>query len=209
MKNEVLVHEDWSQYDCSSACFPVQGTNIGDQYHLKREMWRLASPRRTRSWRATSPAGCCSTPPLKPILPPRRRIPSLGRSTSGARSVPLQQPGVDRQDLSCAMEKVRLTVTEIGGGFAASMRPSASIAVALSLKAKGRPVKLTYGRDEEFAQLCAAPRSHIHMKTGVKRDGTLTAQKVDIQWDAGAYVTTNPRVDYNAGFAANGPYNDP
>lgn len=36
MKNEVLVHEDWSQYDCSSACFPVQGTNIGDQYHLKK-----------------------------------------------------------------------------------------------------------------------------------------------------------------------------
>ena len=36
MKNEVLIHEDWSRYDCSGACFPVQGTNIGDQYHLKK-----------------------------------------------------------------------------------------------------------------------------------------------------------------------------
>ena len=108
------------------------------------------------------------------------------------------------------MEKVRLTVTEIGGGFGGKYEAKCEpIAVALSLKAKGRPVKLTYGRDEEFAATVCRSPVHIHMKTGVKRDGTLTAQKVEIQWDAGAYVTTNPRVDYNAGFAANGPYKIP
>ena len=91
------------------------------------------------------------------------------------------------------MEKVRLTVTEIGGGFGGKYEAKCEpIAVALSLKAKGRPVKLTYGRDEEFAATVCRSPVHIHMKTGVKRDGTLTAQKVDIQWDAGAYVTTNP-----------------
>lgn len=70
-------------------------------------------------------------------------------------------------------------------------------------------MKLTYRRDEEFAATVCRSPVHMHIKTGVKRDGTLTAQKVEIQWDAGAYVTTNPRVDYNAGFAANGPYKLP
>lgn len=105
---------------------------------------------------------------------------------------------------------MRLTVTEIDGGFGGKYEVRCEpIAIALSLKAKGRPVKLTYRRDEEFAAIVCRSPVHMHIKTGVKRDGTLTAQQVTIEWDAGAYVTTNPRVDYNAGFAANGPYKLP
>lgn len=105
---------------------------------------------------------------------------------------------------------MRLTVTEIDGGFGGKYEVRCEpIAIALSLKAKGRPVKLTYRRDEEFAATVCRSPVHMHIKTGVKRDGTLTAQQVTIEWDAGAYVTTNPRVDYNAGFAANGPYKLP
>ena len=177
-ENEVLVHEDWSQYDCSSACFPVQGTNIGDQYHRKRRCGGWLRPGgRDRGERLH--LGCCSTPPLKPILPPRRRIPSWGDPHLGARSVPLQQPGlIAKTFLMCPWRKVRLTVTEIGGGFGGKYEAKASPLLWPSPEGQGRPVKLTYGRDEEFAATVCRSPVHIHMKTGVKRDGTLIKQKV-------------------------------
>lgn len=78
--------------------------------------------------------------------------------------VPAQSPfsnrGLIAKTFHVPMEKVRLTVTEIGGGFGGKYEAKCEpIAVALSLKAKGRPVKLTYGGTKNLPQLCAAPRS--------------------------------------------------
>ena len=211
MKNEVLVHEDWSQYDCSSACFPVQGTNIGDQYHLKKGDVEAGFAQADEIVESDFTCGMLQHTTIETHTATAQADPISGEIHIW---VPAQSPfsnrGLIAKTFHVPMEKVRLTVTEIGGGFGGKYEAKCEpIAVALSLKAKGRPVKLTYGRDEEFAATVCRSPVHIHMKTGVKRDGTLTAQKVDIQWDAGAYVTTNPRVDYNAGFAANGPYKIP
>ena len=211
MKNEVLVHEDWSQYDCSSACFPVQGTNIGDQYHLKKGDVEAGFAQADEIVESDFTCGMLQHTTIETHTATAQADPISGEIHVW---VPAQSPfsnrGLIAKTFHVPMEKVRLTVTEIGGGFGGKYEAKCEpIAVALSLKAKGRPVKLTYGRDEEFAATVCRSPVHIHMKTGVKRDGTLTAQKVDIQWDAGAYVTTNPRVDYNAGFAANGPYKLP
>lgn len=208
MKNEVLVHEDWSQYDCSSACFPVQGTNIGDQYHLKKGDVEAGFAQADEIVESDFTCGMLQHTTIETHTATAQADPISGEIHIW---VPAQSPfsnrGLIAKTFHVPMEKVRLTVTEIGGGFGGKYEAKCEpIAVALSLKAKGRPVKLTYGRDEEFAATVCRSPVHIHMKTGVKRDGTLTAQKVEIQWDAGAYVTTNPRVDYNAGFAANGPY---
>ena len=211
MKNEVLVHEDWSQYDCSSACFPVQGTNIGDQYHLKKGDVEAGFAQADEIVESDFTCGMLQHTTIETHTATAQADPISGEIHVW---VPAQSPfsnrGLIAKTFHVPMEKVRLTVTEIGGGFGGKYEAKCEpIAVALSLKAKGRPVKLTYGRDEEFAATVCRSPVHIHMKTGVKRDGTLTAQKVDIQWEAGAYVTTNPRVDYNAGFAANGPYKIP
>ena len=211
MKNEVLVHEDWSQYDCSSACFPVQGTNIGDQYHLKKGDVEAGFAQADEIVESDFTCGMLQHTTIETHTATAQADPISGEIHIW---VPAQSPfsnrGLIAKTFHVPMEKVRLTVTEIGGGFGGKYEAKCEpIAVALSLKAKGRPVKLTYGRDEEFAATVCRSPVHIHMKTGVKRDGTLTAQKVEIQWDAGAYVTTNPRVDYNAGFAANGPYKIP
>ena len=83
------------------------------------------------------------------------------------------------------------------------------LAIALALFTNGRPVKLQFSREEEFMASVTRAPAQIHLKTGVKKDGTLVAQQVKIYWDTGAYVTTGPRVNYNAGFAACGPYKIP
>ncbi len=211
MKNETLVHEDWSQYECSSACFPKQGTNIGDEFHLNKgdvdkgfaeadlvveSKFRCGQLQHTLIETHTSTA--IANPLTQEI-----QVWTPNQSPFGIRSLMAKIFGVPA-------EKVRLTLTEIGGGFGGKYEAKCEpIAIALSLKTGGRPVKVTYDRHEEFAATVCRSTVQYYIKTGVKKDGTIIAQQVTGYWDAGAYVTTNPRVDYNAGFAAMGPYKIP
>ena len=211
MKNEVLIHEDWSRYDCSSACFPIQGTNVGDQFHLKKGNPDQGFAEADEILESEFTCGMLQHTTIETHTATAEADPISGDIHVWAPSQsPFSIRGLLAKTFHVPLEKVRLTVTEIGGGFGGKYEARCEpIAIALSLKAKGRPVKLTYRRDEEFAATVCRSPVHMRIKTGVKKDGTITAQKVDIEWDAGAYVTTNPRVDYNAGFAANGPYKIP
>lgn len=211
MKNETLIHEDWGRYVCSSVCFPVQGTNIGDQFHLKKgdvekgfaeadlvveSSFRCGQLQHTLI--ETHTATAIANPYTQDI-----QVWTPNQSPFGIRGLMAKIFGVPA-------EKVRLTMTHIGGAFGGKYEAKCEpIAIALSLKAGGRPVKLTYDRHEEFEATVCRSTVQYYIKTGVKRDGTITAQQVTGYWDAGAYVTTNPRVDYNAGFAAHGPYKIP
>ena len=211
IKNETLVHEDWSSYECSSVCFPVQGTNIGDQFHLSKgdvdkgfEEADLIVESKFR----------CGQ--LQHALIETHTSTAVANPHTGEIQIwtPTQSPfsirGLIAKIFGVPAEKCRLTMTEIGGAFGGKYEAKCEpIAVALSLKTGGRPVKLTYDRDEEFKATVCRSTVQYYIKTGVKKDGTITAQQVTGYWDAGAYVTTNPRVDYNAGFAANGPYKIP
>ena len=141
-------------------------------------------PRPTRSWRATLPAGMLQHTTIETHTATAQASPLSGEIHVWS---PTQSPFSVRGLLAAAfhvpLEKVRITVTEIGGGFGGKYEVRCEpIAIALSLSAKGRPVKLTYRRDEEFAATVCRSPVHMHIKTGVKRDGTLTAQKVEIQW---------------------------
>jgi carbon-monoxide dehydrogenase large subunit len=49
----------------------------------------------------------------------------------------------------------------------------------------------------------------VRIKTGVKRDGTLTAREITAIWDGGAYAITGPNISINAGASAPGPYRCP
>lgn len=210
-RTDVLLHENWGSYVCSSACFPIQGTNIGDQYHLKKgdpdqgfaEADEIVESEFSCGMLQHTTIETHTATAVADPVSGNIQVYTPNQSPFGVRSLMASIFGVP-------LEKVQLTLTEIGGAFGGKYEAKCEpIAIALSLKAKGRPVKLTYGRDEEFAATVCRSPVHFTIKTGVKRDGTITAQKVDIEWDAGAYVTTNPRVNYNAGFAANGPYKIP
>ncbi|MBQ0059419.1 MAG: xanthine dehydrogenase family protein molybdopterin-binding subunit [Lachnospiraceae bacterium] len=211
MKNETLIHEDWSKYECSSACFPVQGTNIGDHFHLCKgdvekgfeeadliveSEFRCGQLQHTLI--ETHTATAAANPYTKEL-----QVWTPNQSPFSIRALMGKIYGVSN-------EKVRLTMTHIGGGFGGKYEAKCEpIALALSLKCGGRHVKLTYDRHEEFSATVCRSTVQYYMKTGVKKDGTIVANQIKGYWDAGAYVTTNPRVDYNAGFAANGPYEVP
>ncbi|MGH7834402.1 MAG: xanthine dehydrogenase family protein molybdopterin-binding subunit [Candidatus Binatia bacterium] len=85
--------------------------------------------------------------------------------------------------------KVRVVGPKLGGGFGGKnvvLRIEQYVA-ALALKT-GRPVKLVLSRKEEFDGAGGSVSAKIRIKTGVTRDGRLTAKAVEFIWDTGAYA---------------------
>ena len=89
--------------------------------------------------------------------------------------------------LGLSRSKVRVVPMTVGGGFGAKygiLDPLVA-AVALTL---GRPVRLTLSRSEDFLTTTPGPATVIHLKTGVKSDGTLTALEARVLLDNGAFA---------------------
>jgi CO/xanthine dehydrogenase Mo-binding subunit len=105
-------------------------------------------------------------------------------------------------------EKVRVVQTETGGGFGGKEEyPSmiAGHAAILAWKAK-RPVKLVYDRVEDMLATTKRHPAVLRHRTGVTRDGRLTAIAVDVLMDGGAYCTLSPVVLSRGVIHATGPY---
>ncbi len=105
-------------------------------------------------------------------------------------------------------EKVRVVQTETGGGFGGKEEyPSivAGHACLLALKA-GRPVKLVYDRSEDMLATTKRHPGVIRHRTGVTKDGRLTALEIDVLLDGGAYTTLSPVVLSRGVLHACGPY---
>ncbi|MGE5357743.1 MAG: xanthine dehydrogenase family protein molybdopterin-binding subunit [Bacteroidales bacterium] len=110
--------------------------------------------------------------------------------------------------LALPAHKIRVVQVETGGGFGGKEDfPSmlAGHASLLALKAK-RPVKLVYDRAEDMLATTKRHPGVIRHRTGVTRDGRLTALDVDVLLDGGAYTTLSPVVLSRALLHAAGAY---
>ncbi len=86
--------------------------------------------------------------------------------------------------------KLRVTASEIGGGFGGKTHLWAEpLALALSRKAN-RPVKLTMSREEVFRCTGPTSSSSIDVKIGAKNDGTITAAFAELRYQNGAFPFT-------------------
>jgi CO/xanthine dehydrogenase Mo-binding subunit len=110
-----------------------------------------------------------------------------------------------------APEKIRVIQTVTGGGFGGKEEyPNliAGHAAVLALKAK-RPVKIVYDRAEDMRATTKRHPARIRHRTGVKKDGTLVAQDIDVLMDGGAYITLSPVVLSRGVLHATGHYECP
>ncbi|HEY73423.1 MAG TPA: molybdopterin-dependent oxidoreductase [Thermoflexia bacterium] len=124
-----------------------------------------------------------------------------------------QIPYADRDQtaaaLNLAQKDVRVIGALIGGGFGGKEDIMGQIHAAMLAQATGRPVKILYDRAES---LLAHPKRHatvIRIKTGAKKDGTLTAVQAELLGDAGAYASLSTKVLKRATTHATGPYQVP
>ncbi len=108
-------------------------------------------------------------------------------------------------------EKVRVVQTETGGGFGGKEEYPSIIAGHASLLAmkSGRPVKMVYDRVEDMLATTKRHPGVIRHRTGVTKDGRLTAMDIDVLLDGGAYVTLSPVVLSRGVLHATGPYRCP
>ena len=83
--------------------------------------------------------------------------------------------------------KVRVTASEIGGGFGGKtvvyLEP---LAVALSKKAK-RPVKMVMSREEVFKASGPTSGAHVKVKMGATKGGRFVAAYAELRYQAGAF----------------------
>ena len=95
----------------------------------------------------------------------------------------------------------------IGGDFGGKGSPmNVALGYVLSKAVGGRPVRMVFDYAEEF--MAANPRhySRLRMRTGVRKDGTITAHDVAIVFDSGAYAGFKPAGHLGGAKAAGGPY---
>ena len=105
-------------------------------------------------------------------------------------------------------DRVRVVQTETGGGFGGKEEyPSmiAGHAALTALKAR-RPVKLIYDRVEDMLATTKRHPGVIRHRTGMTRDGRITAMDIDVLLDGGAYATLSAVVLSRGLLHASGPY---
>jgi CO/xanthine dehydrogenase Mo-binding subunit len=101
--------------------------------------------------------------------------------------------------------RVRIKVPYLGGGFGSKLYiKMEALAAALSMIVR-RPVKIALTMEEAFYTITRHP-STFRIKTGLDKDGRITARKCEVWWNGGAYADVGPRVAQKSGFTASGPY---
>jgi len=120
---------------------------------------------------------------------------------------------VDRQQMAACLDlpetKVRVTLAGMGGAFGAREDLHVQLHACLLALRTGRPVKMTYGREESFRGHKHRHPSRIWARTGATREGKLTHVEVRLLMDGGAYASSSPAVLANASTFAAGPYEVP
>jgi len=109
-----------------------------------------------------------------------------------------QRPFGVQQELSdtfrLGKDKVRVIMPDTGSGYGGKHTGEAAIEAARLAKEAGKPVKVTWTREEEFTWAYFRPGGVIDVTAGVKKDGTITAWKFINYNSGGAGLDTEYRV---------------
>ncbi|MCS6994786.1 MAG: molybdopterin-dependent oxidoreductase, partial [Anaerolineales bacterium] len=104
--------------------------------------------------------------------------------------------------LGLPVKRIRVIKPRIGGGFGGKQEVLMEDVAAHLTIATGRPVLYEYTREEEFIGARSRHPMRIRMKTGVRRDGTITANAMYVLSDTGANGAHALTVTGNTGHKA-------
>lgn len=104
--------------------------------------------------------------------------------------------------LDLPVKRIRVIKPRIGGGFGGKQEVLMEDVPAHLTIATKRPVIYEYTREEEFIAARSRHPMRVKMKTGVKKDGTITANEMYALSDTGAYGCHALTVTGNTGHKA-------
>ncbi|MFE5833238.1 molybdopterin-dependent oxidoreductase [Streptomyces sp. NPDC056508] len=113
-----------------------------------------------------------------------------------------QTPFLTRRAL-CALyglpeDEVRVVAGRVGGGFGGKQEMLTEDVVTLAALKLRRPVRLEYTRAEQFHGATTRHPFTIGVKAGARRDGTLTAVRMRVVSNTGAYGNHGPAVMFHS-----------
>lgn len=120
--------------------------------------------------------------------------------------VPFHAQRVVADLLNLPREQVRVFKANIGGGFGNKQEILTEDLCALATLKTGRPVKWEFNRQEEFSATTTRHAMTIHLRIGVKQDGTLTAMEMRAIANTGAYGNHGEQVVFLTGSMPLGVY---
>lgn len=106
-------------------------------------------------------------------------------------------------------EKVRVYKAQLGGGFGNKQEILSEDLCALATLRTGKPVQWEFTRNEEFTATNSRHAMTIKIKSGVKKDGTLIAQDIEVIANTGAYGNHGQTVVFLSGYIPLGLYRCP
>lgn len=108
--------------------------------------------------------------------------------------------------LNIPEENIRLVLGGVGGAFGAREDISLQVHTALLAMKSGRPVRISYGREESFYGHVHRHPAKIWMKHHADTNGKIVKIESRMVFDGGAYCSTSPAVLVNGITHTQGPY---
>ncbi|MFD0853342.1 molybdopterin cofactor-binding domain-containing protein, partial [Actinomadura adrarensis] len=106
-------------------------------------------------------------------------------------------------------DKIRMTLAGVGGAFGGREDLSMQIHAAMLALHTGKPVKMSYNRQESFFGHVHRHPARMKYEYGATEDGRLLYADVEIVLDGGAYTSSSEAVVGNAASLGVGPYEIP
>jgi 4-hydroxybenzoyl-CoA reductase subunit alpha len=109
--------------------------------------------------------------------------------------------------LGIPIGKVRVVKPFVGGGFGPKAEATPlEMSASLLSRMTGKPVKMTYTREQVFLHSRARHQFYAEMSLGVMKDGTMVALRNKAILDGGAYTSFGIATVYYSGSLLGGPY---
>ncbi len=202
-----LLHPDLGTYEGAPFIFPQAGTNISNLFRVRKgdlaKGWGEADLVYEHRYRV----------PHVQHVPLETHVCVAQQDVRGkitlwsASQSPFAQRSLIAAALGISHSQLRVITPHVGGGFGSKAGLSIEGAcVALSLHAKGRPVKLRMTREEEFYTTFVRQGLIAYIKMGMTKDGRITGVQNRFYWDGGAYTEYGVNITRAAGYSGTGPY---
>ncbi|KTS14401.1 molybdopterin-dependent oxidoreductase [Microbacterium testaceum] len=102
-----------------------------------------------------------------------------------------QVPFLARNELAHILglerDRIRVFAARVGGGFGGKQELFTEDLTALAVLKLGRPVAYEFSRTDQFVRASLRHPMRVRVTLGAGADGTLTAMKIDVLSDTGAY----------------------
>ncbi len=211
MKDDApIIHEDLGSYEIVPIFYPKPGTNIANHFKLRKgdveKGFAEADVVIEKEYYV----------PQMQHVPIETHKAAVQWGLDGKLTVwsTAQSPNVVRQLLAKSfdipMHKIRVISSYIGGGFGCKAGASVEgLVIPLAKMFPGYIVRIVFNREEDMQGTFTRQALFSKLKTGVRKDGRITALEYEMIWDGGAYTEYGVNIVRAAGYSSTGAYDIP